>query len=254
MGGGGVFVKELETALLEGEIDLAVHSAKDLPARLANDFILAAVPERAMVEDVFISRKWDNLEGLPPGATVATGSPRRRAMVKMIRPDLQIIDVRGNIDTRLRKLDDGDFDALILAGAGIMRLGLSEHITQVLPPNRFIPAPGQGALAVEILSERKNDVGEIAAGIDSSIGHACLLSERRFLETLGAGCSVPVGGWARMVEGKIRLDAVVFDLEGGHSLHAGVEVYSIEKARELGETAAMELLNKGAGELLSNVR
>lgn len=251
LGGEGIFVKELEAALSAGEIDLAVHSAKDLPAKLPAGFLLAAVPERAPVEDVLISISGAGLNELPPRTRLATGSPRRRALVNMFRPDIQLVDVRGNIDTRLRKLKEGEFEAIILARAGLQRLGLEYHIVQILPPEEFLPAPGQGALAVET---RTSDIEiiEIVSSIDSPSDHAALLAERSLLAALQAGCSIPVGAWARWRRGKLKMDAIVLDNRGQTAVRSSGEVDNEEEAEKLGKMLAQDLMASGAGELLSH--
>jgi hydroxymethylbilane synthase len=249
LGGAGVFVKELEAALQRREIDLAVHSAKDLPSVLPDEFILAAVPQRDTVEDVLISSLGATLEQLPAGARLATGSPRRRALVLSQRPDLNLVDIRGNVDTRLRKLHEGQFEALILARAALIRLGLENEITEILSPKLFVPAPGQGVLAIE---SRSGDsfMLDVAAKIDSSRDRACLMAERRFLAVLEAGCSTPIGAWARWEMGQLTMDAVILDLEGRKALRASGQTSRSEEAEILGENLAQELLSCGAEELI----
>ncbi|MBU0520187.1 hydroxymethylbilane synthase [bacterium] len=252
MGGTGVFVKELERALTEGEIDLAVHSAKDLPATLSEEFCLAAVPQRALVEDVLISRSGKKLLGLPEGAKIATGSPRRRAQMRKLRPDLVAVEVRGNVDTRLRKLGEGDFDAIILARAGLVRLGLEDRITEILSTADFLPTPGQGALAVEALLKNDRAVS-IAREISNLRFEAALAAERSLLKALQAGCSLPIGGWARWVDGnKLIMDAVVLSLNGSMSVDAHSETDRISEAPSLGEQIAEKLMQQGAGEILND--
>jgi len=251
MGGQGVFVKELEAALSRGEIDLAVHSAKDLPSNMLKGFVLAAVPERAPAEDALISSQGWGLKDLPIGAKLATGSPRRRALVKTFRPDIQLVDIRGNVDTRLRKLRDGEFEAIILARAGLIRLGLDDHIAEVLPPEDFTPAPGQGALVLEARAG-DGEIIEIASRVDSHRDHACLRAERSLLAALQAGCSIPVGGWARWNRDSLRMDAVVLDTDGRTALRSSGKVSSAEEAEELGKTLAQDLIARGARELFSH--
>lgn len=253
MGGRGAFVKELETALADGRIDMAVHSAKDLPSTLPEGFILAAVPERAAVEDVLISATGAGLTELLPGARLATGSPRRKALAKAYVPHIEIVPVRGNVDTRLRKLREGQFEAIILARAGLVRLGLDYHIVQVLSPEDFVPAPGQGALAVEVRADN-DGILDMAQRIDSPQNHAAVRAERSLLAALQAGCSVPVGGWARQRGGKLRMDAVVLGVDGHPVYRSTGEVNRVEDAEELGRLVAEDLLRKGAKELLENGR
>jgi hydroxymethylbilane synthase len=190
----GIFAKEIELALLIGEIDLAVHSMKDLAATLPIGLAIGAIPKREDVRDVVIGAKLDQL---PQGARVGTGSSRRRALLSNMRPDLNLLEIRGNIDTRLRKLADGEYDAIILAAAGLNRLGKQDVIAEYLDPQTFIPDPGQGALAIEI---RDGDpkVLDYVLSLDHSVDHVCVEAERAFLTALDAGCSTPVGAWARV--------------------------------------------------------
>ena len=250
-GGTGIFVKELESALSRGDIDLAVHSAKDMPSKLPEGFVIAAVSERGPVEDAFISVNGLGLKDQLPGARIATGSPRRRALVRLFKSDVKLVDVRGNVDTRLRKLKQGQFDALILALAGLQRLGLQYHVTQIFPPEEFLPAPGQGALALEARADDKAII-EIAAKIDSKPDHAALTAERGFLAELRVGCSIPVGAWARWEKGKLRMDAAVIDDEGRKQLKAAATVATPDEAEDLGRILARDLLEQGAAELLKH--
>jgi len=251
IGGTGVFVKELERALRRGEIDFAVHSAKDLPAELEDEFKLSAVPQRASVEDALVSRNGVMLRNLPAGAKVATGSPRRRAQMRRIRWDLVLVDVRGNVDTRLRKLDEGQFDAIILARAGLERLGLGDYISEVLSIDSFLPTPGQGFLAVETLRDN-SEATSVAANISSDELGAALAAERALLKGLQAGCSIPVGGWARWIDNKLIMDAVVLSLDGSREIRASMECSSISEASELGRKVAEKLIQKGAREILNH--
>lgn len=253
MGGRGAFAKELESALLRGEIDLAVHSAKDLPSRLPEGLVLAGVPERAAVEDALISLNGLSLKELLPGAKLATGSPRRRALVMMFRPDLKVIDIRGNVDTRLRRLRESEFDAIILSLAGLARLGLDYHVTQVLPPREFIPAPGQGAIALEVRADDGRTM-DMASLINSAPDHAVLMAERSFLSELGAGCSIPVGTWGRWEDGILKLDAAVIEARGRKIYRTSGEINRVEEAEDLGKRLAENLIAQGAGELLSDGR
>ncbi len=251
IGGRGVFVKELESALQQHIVDIAVHSAKDLPSRLPEGLRLAAVPQRGPVEDVLISIYNLSLPELPPRLKVATGSPRRKALLRMFRPDLKVVEIRGNINTRLRKMKENQFDALVLARAGLVRLELEQHICQILPSDEFIPAPGQGALALEV---RENDAGvmQVVARINSTRDFACLTAERSMLQRLNAGCSVPVGAWARWTGERMTLDAVVLEPEGRFAIRSSGTIADIQEARVLGEKVAEDLLSQGAAELISN--
>ncbi len=253
MGGGGIFIKELETALLRKEIDTAVHSAKDLPSKMPEEFTLAAVPERAPVEDALITINGAGLAQLNPGAKLATGSPRRQALIRAYRPNLHIVDVRGNVDTRLQKLKRGDFDGIVLARAGLMRLGLDYHIVEVLSPEIFTPARGQGALAMETRTD-DDKITKIVEKINSNEDHAALLAERSLLAALQAGCSIPVGGWARCDRSKLQMDAVVLSPDGLSILRSKGEVDSLDKAEELGKELARDLIAQGAKEILEDER
>lgn len=199
MGGQGVFTKNLELHLINGDIDMAVHSAKDLPSRENPVLQIAAIPPRGYSEDVLISRSDNTLDRLPPKSRVGTSSPRRKAMILYARPDLEISDLRGNIETRLRKLDDGSLDAIVLARAGLHRPGMADRITQILEPHRFVPAAGQGALAVQI---RRGDSApeKIACAIDDPPSRRAYAIEKKVLEILSAGCHSAIGVYARPKE------------------------------------------------------
>ncbi|HEY0223256.1 MAG TPA: hydroxymethylbilane synthase [Pseudolabrys sp.] len=196
-GGKGLFTKEIEEALLDGRIDLAVHSAKDMPTLLPEGLMLAACLEREDVRDVFVSRKAASLGDLPQGASLGTTSPRRQAIAKRIRPDLRIVPMRGNVETRLRKLDDGVCDATILALAGLKRLGLEEQATKIMSQDEFLPAAGQGAIGIEA---RKDDTRtrDILARIDHADTSIALACERAFLGVLDGSCKTPIGGYAEV--------------------------------------------------------
>ena len=257
MGGVGVFVKELENALREGRIDIAVHSAKDLPSTLPEGFAICAVPERADIEDALLCNGRYDLDTLPENSVIATGSPRRRAFLRRYRPDFQFCDVRGNIDTRLWKLKDGQFDAIILAKAGLVRLGYDGLINQTIPADTIFPAPGQGFIAVETV-ESNGKLMEITAAIDDPVQHACLKAERTMMRTLQAGCSSAVGGWCRCeAENKqLVMRAGVAHLSGSHLIEASRQIEVSDFANilsggeNLGKDIAQDLLEKGAGELL----
>lgn len=259
MGGAGVFVKELERKLTEGEIDIAVHSAKDLPSGLNPRFALGAVTERESVEDALVCREDNTLASLPAGAVIATGSPRRRALLKWYRRDLKTADIRGNVDTRLRKLQSGEYDAILLAYAGLKRLGKESVVSQLLPPDKFPPAPGQGAIAVEVRADDR-EIRELAGMVDCPEMRIAVEAERSLLYRLNAGCSSAVGAWARCSAGVLRIDAVVLDLEGENLLAAASEMPVDNPASEitranavaLGSHTAEKLLKKGAEQLMSD--
>ncbi|MCX6641719.1 MAG: hydroxymethylbilane synthase [bacterium] len=252
LGGEGLFVKELEAALGRREIDLAVHSAKDLPSTLMPGYRVAAVLERAPVEDALISANYPGLMDLPPQAKVATGSPRRRALALAYRPDFRIVEIRGNVDTRLCKLRDGEFDAMILARAGLIRLGMEHHITQILPPKDFVPAAGQGALVVESRSD-DIEMKQLAEEIDSVYDRACFNAERSLLSALKVGCSVPVGAWARYEGGRIKMDALIAARDGSQVIRSSGFAHTRQEAKALGELVARDLLVQGGGDLLKHV-
>ncbi len=215
MGGSGVFVKELENALLEGRIDAAVHSAKDLPSELQPKFSLQAVLKRGYIEDVLISRNGSTLLSLPRGAVLATGSPRRRAFIKHYRSDLSFTEIRGNVETRLEKLSRGKFAGIILARAGLARLGMLEIITEIINSDVCLPAPGQGFIVVQTRSTA-TEIGEIVSAIDDGFARMCLSAERSLMRTLKAGCSSAIGGFCNYdpKRGSLMLRAAVLDLSG----------------------------------------
>jgi hydroxymethylbilane synthase len=248
-GGRGVFVKELERSLLEDGIDIAVHSAKDLPADLPDGLILAAVSEREEVEDALVSVEGQQLMDLPSGVKVATGSPRRKAQILRCRKDLQTVDVRGNIDTRLRKMTEAHFEALVIARAGLRRLGMEDRIAEVLSPERFLPAPGQGAIALECRRD-DDDARSLLEIINHRESFRALEAERSLLKTLGAGCSVPVAAWARPVNGCLTLDAAVYHPLGDDLVAVRRTIGSEESARVLGREAALDLIASGAYTLI----
>lgn len=252
MGGQGVFTKELQRALLAGEIDLAVHSLKDLPTDRVEGLSLAAVPLRGPAGDVLVSRKVSSWEALPQGAIVGTGSLRRRTQLWHARPDLKMHDVRGNVDTRLRKLAAGEYDALILAEAGLERLGLAGEISQVLPKSLMLPAVGQGALGLEARSDDARTRTALAP-LDHGETHAAVSAERALLAALRGGCLAPVGAWGRVEGGRLRLSAVVLSQDGRQRLAAEV-AGELAAAVELGQSAAAELLSRGAAELIAGAR
>ena len=217
LGADGVFVKELQKPLLDGRIDIAVHSLKDLPTEPVKGLILAAVPERESPRDVLLSRDGVRFGQLPNGARVATGSLRRRSQLLHLRPDLRMVDVRGNVDTRLAKLRDGQFDALILAEAGLNRLGLADQITEVFSALAMLPAIGQGALAIETCAGDPV-ARETASVLDDNASHQSVLAERTLLATLRGGCLAPIGAWGRVEDdGRLHLSACVLNHNGSNA-------------------------------------
>ena len=252
IGGQGLFTKEIQRALLDDEIDLAVHSLKDLPTVPVDGLRLAAVPERENAGDVLVSAEAHSVETLPQGARIGTGSARRRAQLLFARGDLQVLDIRGNVGTRLRKLDDGQYDAIVLAEAGMRRLNLEQRITHVIPKTVMLPAVGQGALGIEARSEDR-DTLEVLAGLNHPASRAAASAERTMLAALQAGCLAPVGVWARHDEDRLVLDSVVLSGDGSRRVAADV-AGPPDEAEELGRQAARELLAQGAAELIAASR
>ncbi len=247
--GIGVFVKEIEQALLSGEISLAVHSMKDLPIGVREGLEIAAVLERADPSDALVMRLGFGLSDLPSGARVGTGSPRRAAQLRAHRPDLVCVPVRGNVDTRLRKLEQGEFEALILASAGLIRLGMADDITQRLPFDICLPAPGQGALALQVRSEDAA-ICEFASRLDHLSSRAAVAAERAFLGGLGGGCTIPVGALG-MVEGeRVLLTGMVASKDGAGLLRDSAEG-SAADAQDVGAALAERLLTAGARDMLN---
>lgn len=249
LSGKGIFVKEIEAALERGEVDIAVHSLKDLPEPLAPQFMLGAVPRRADPRDALVSRAGVKLGDLMSGAVVGTSSPRRQAQLLRVRPDLRIAAIRGNVDTRLRKLDSGQFDALVQAAAGLDRLGLSHRIAQRLPLNRFIPAPGQGALAVEMLADRAQSF-DCVQSLDHRPSRRAVTAERALMSAVGAGCRVPLGALAEVRGTEMRLRAMLLSPDGNACVQAS-RTGPADKPERLGERVARELLKSGGADLLA---
>jgi len=252
IGGQGLFTKEIQRALLAGEIDLAVHSLKDLPTEPVAGLLLAAVPVREATGDALVANHATSLKDLPPGARIGTGSTRRRAQLLHLRPDLNLDDVRGNVDTRLRKLDEGQYDALILAEAGLKRLGLAARIAQILPVEGMLPAVGQGALGLET---RESDLRtrELIASLDDPATHAAVLAERSLLAHLRGGCLAPVGAIGRVAGDCLSLSAVVLSGDGRQRIAAAAAGSPLD-ALTVGITVAEALLAQGARELITAAR
>lgn len=250
-GGQGVFTKEIQRALLDREIDLAVHSLKDLPTTPVEGLVVAAIPERAPIGDVLISPHTTTIDGLPQGARIGTGSFRRKAQLLNRRPDLVIGDLRGNLDTRLRKLDDGEHDAILLAEAGLTRLGWTDRLAGRLPPEELLPAPGQGALGIECRADDGVTL-EALAPLDDSATHGAVLAERSALARLEGGCLAALGAWGRWQGETLRLSVVVLSDDGVKRLDAdsSATCQSIADAAALGYAVADDLLARGAAQLL----
>lgn len=247
VGTKGLFTKEIEEALLDGSADLAVHSLKDLPTELPEGLVLAAVPEREDPRDAVVGKR---LADLPKGAKVGTSSLRRAAQLRRLRPDLVVESVRGNLDTRLRKLDEGQYDAILLAAAGLIRLGWEERIAEILEPEQMCSAVGQGALAIET---RTTGAGRGAcAALDDPATHAAVKAERGVLAALGGGCQVPIGAHATVTGGRLRLLAVVASPDGAESVRASAEG-PVGQAESIGRALGADLLDRGARRILEAV-
>lgn len=251
IGGKGLFTKELENAMLDGTIDLAVHSLKDMPTQLPEGLVLAAVTEREEPYDALVSPRFKTLAALPQGAIVGTSSLRRQAQLLAVRPDLQIRSLRGNVDTRLSKVEDGTFDAIILAAAGLKRLGFGDKITQILPSAVSLPAVGQGALAIE---SRADDpfTQALLQGLDHEETRLAVTAERAFLRTVEGGCQVPVGVHATFSGDELHIEALIASLDGQTVLRDAVTGAS-GQADALGRQLAERMLAVGGRELMQSV-
>jgi hydroxymethylbilane synthase len=249
VGGKGLFTKEIEEALAAGAIDLAVHSSKDMPTVLPPGLVLSAFMEREDPRDVFISRKAKSIADLPRGATVGTASPRRQAMVKRRRPDLTIVPLRGNVETRLRKLDEGVADATLLALAGLKRLGLADAATAVLDVNEFLPAVGQGAIGIETRADDAR-TRELLAAINHADTFSALAAERAFLAVLDGSCRTPIGGHATISGGRLRLRGMVVKPDGSEAFEATREG-DVRDAERLGADAGAELKGRASPDFFS---
>jgi len=249
VGTKGMFTKEIEEALAAGRVDLAVHSLKDLPTELSSDFRIAAVTKRDDPRDAFCSRKYASVEALPKAARVGTSSLRRQAQLKALRSDLNIHPLRGNVDTRVAKLEAGEYDAVILAAAGLNRLGKTHVVKQVIPADVMCPAAGQGALAIEV---RSGDTGtqQMLAFLDDPDARATTVCERALLGRLGGGCQVPIGALAELRSGRLHLQAVVASPDGSQVLRESAEGQS---PIQLGEFVADALLRRGGKAILEAV-
>ena len=249
MGGFGVFTKAIQQALLDGRADLAVHSLKDLPTIPTDGLELVAVPPRGPTGDAFVSRKWSRFDDLPAGATVGTSSLRRRAQLLNRRPDLMLIELRGNVDTRLRKLDEQTLDAIILAEAGLVRLGLADRVTEILDPDWMLPAVGQGAVGLECRTADA-DTRHLAEGLTDPPTWARVTAERAMLAALGGGCLVPIGATSVVESGLLTVRGAVLSADGTRRItatHTGPASTPLAVGQEL---AAM-LLGEGAGAILA---
>jgi len=251
IGGKSLFIKELEIGILEGRADIAVHSMKDVPYELPKEFEVGAILERENPFDAFVSNDFDNINELPYGARVGSCSLRRIVQLKALRPDLVILDLRGNVNTRLRKLDDGEYDAIILACSGLIRLGFEDRIKQHLSAEKSLPAVGQGALGIEIRKGDKNIISLIKPLINTkTMNEVC--AERTMNSTLEGGCSVAIGGYAVSNNNEMNLKGMVGNVDSGVILRVE-ESGDISEPRALGELVANKLLSMGAKELLKEV-
>ena len=250
IGGQGLFTKQLQVALLENQIDFAVHSLKDLPTETHPDLFLAAVPKREDPRDVLLSIDNRQLSELPANAIVGTGSVRRAAQILHARPDLQVKDIRGNVETRIRKLNESEYDAIILARAGLVRLELDHHITEVFDKSTLMPAVGQGALGVEI---RRHDAETLAAvsQLRDDESFPAVLAEREMLRNLQGGCLAPIGAWTTVTEGQLKLEGVVLSTDGKEKICAEI-TKPISEANEIGTLVADSLRDAGATRFLED--
>lgn len=254
LGSTGVFVTELRQRLLAGDVDVAVHSLKDLPTLPPDGIELAAVPHRADPRDALVARGGLALAELPAGSRVATGSPRRAAQLRALGFGLEIVAIRGNVDSRLRRVADGEFDAVVLAAAGLQRLGRLGEASEILDPGQMLPAPGQGALAIECRADDASHIGALAAALDDPVTRSAVAAERSLLATLEAGCSAPVGALADVSTGddgtdEIYLRAVVAAVDGARSIRLST-TGPLNDARSLGQRLAGDLLEAGAADLM----
>jgi hydroxymethylbilane synthase len=248
VGGKGLFVKEIEEALLKGEIDLAVHSMKDVPTELPSGLHLGAITEREDPRDVLISRDGLSLHEFPPGARIGTSSLRRGAQLLGFNPQWKIIPLRGNLDTRIRKLDTEGLEAVILAAAGVRRMGLEDHVTEYLPPDVMLPAVGQGALGIECSQE--GVVNDLIAFLNHSDSAMAVEGERAFLRRLKGGCQVPIAAYGEIRAGELLLKGLVAHLDGSRFFRAEAQG---DDPKAVGEQLAEDLLSQGAAEVLEEI-
>ena len=255
IGDKGLFTKEIERALSDKTIDLAVHSMKDVPTHLPPGLAIGAIPDREDSRDVFISHPRKNhrqLSALPMGATVATGSLRRKSQLLQLRPDLKIVDIRGNLNTRLKKLEESNWDGMILAKAGVTRLGWEGRIAEVLPFEVMLPAVGQGALAIEVRDD-DDRTQQLLHPLHHEETARAVAGERSFLRFLEGGCQVPIGARGRIEEGLFKLEAVIGSIDGSRCLRGSISG-APARSSHLGEDLAVDLLSKGAREILDEIR
>lgn len=251
IGGKGLFTKEIEEELLDGTVDLAVHSLKDMPTVLPEGLCLTVITSRANVGDAFVSNKYNSFAELPQGAVLGTSSLRRRAQLLAARPDLKIVDLRGNVDTRLRKLDEGNMDAIILAAAGLQRLGHGDRIKEIIPTSVCLPAVGQGALAIECRTDN-TEVREMLAFLNDKATKQATDAERAFLGLVEGGCQVPIGVHAEVQDNEIKIEAIIASLDGSTVLRNTISG-AAEKAVELGQKLGHQMLSEGGQDILATI-
>jgi hydroxymethylbilane synthase len=251
VGGKGLFIKELEQALLDDRTDIAVHSMKDVTVDLPANLHIPVICEREVPWDAFVSNKFEQFSALPEGARLGTSSLRRQMQIKAARPDLDIVSLRGNVNTRLAKLDAGEFDAIILAAAGLTRLGMEDRIAETLAPEVCLPAVAQGAIGIECRKDDDATLG-LLMPLNHSPTHARIIAERAMNEALEGGCQVPIAGYSEIHDETIHLRGVV-GLPDGSKLIQGEIAGLVDSAQQLGEELGRQLLDKGAGEILSQV-
>lgn len=251
IGGKGLFTKEIETELLDGTVDLAVHSLKDMPTVLPEGLCLTATTTRANVGDAFVSNKYASFSELPQGAVLGTSSLRRKAQLLAVRPDLKIVDLRGNVDTRLRKLDEGQMDAIILAAAGLERLGHADRIREIIPTTVCLPAVGQGALAIECRSDNK-EVREMLAFLNDLSTKQATDAERAFLGLIEGGCQVPIGVHAEVENDNVKIEAVIASLDGSKVLRNNITGPAVNAA-DLGRKLGQQMLTEGGEQILADI-
>lgn len=251
IGGKGLFIKELEVAMQEGRADLAVHSMKDVPMEMPEGFVLAAISARENPCDAFVSNKFAGLDDLPAGAVIGTSSLRREAILRAKYPQLTIKSLRGNLDTRLKKLDAGEYDAIILAAAGLIRLGLRERIKSILTPEQSLPAPGQGALGIEVLDGSPVALALVAPLGETETAH-CVRAERAFSRALGGSCQIPLGGYAILENGELWLRGFIATPDGQQMVSAELRG-SPEQDEIIGRTLAQMLRDQGADAILEKL-
>jgi hydroxymethylbilane synthase len=251
IGGRGVFIKELEEALLNEAVDLAVHSVKDIPTDVPSRLCFPLICRREDTRDCLISAQGETLATLRQGARVGTSSLRRQAQIRHVRPDLDVRELRGNVDTRLRKVESGEYDAILLAKAGLDRLGWSNRISEVLQPDVCLPAVGQGALGVQA-RQKDTEIADALAPLDDFETRQSIVAERSLLGRLEGGCQVPLGAWARFERGELVMDAVVCSPDGSQNIRQRAAAPP-DQARELGQRMAQMLIESGAREILEEV-